>query len=370
MKSCVIFGGAGFIGTHLARHFLQSGRFNHVHIADIRKSSLEESPGVSFSYTDVRESIDPNIFDTFPEWIFNLAAVHREPGHEPAEYFETNLNGARNVCAYANQVNCNNIYFTSSIAVYGPTDGPTDENSPITPTTPYGGSKYPAELIHDGWRKAQAGRRLIISRPGVVYGPGDPGNIMRLMRAIRKGYFAFPGSPSIFKSYAYIYGLIESIDFLMNRSDSLIVYNYAETPTQPLKRLVSDIKSFFHCKAVVIPLPLWLLLPISQVVQIFLGFKNPIHPVRVKKAATSTHIIPGVLKELGFNFKYDFVNSLKHWQNVSPDDFNMAKEMPKIPTRIHLIRKGEELPITEKYKDRKHSDYQEPADKSETFSMH
>ena len=33
--------------------------------------------------------------------IFNFAAVHRTPGHEDHEYFETNIRGAENVVAFA-----------------------------------------------------------------------------------------------------------------------------------------------------------------------------------------------------------------------------------------------------------------------------
>jgi hypothetical protein len=36
-----------------------------------------------------------------PNGIFNLAAVYRKAGHEPHEFFYTNLAGARNVCAFA-----------------------------------------------------------------------------------------------------------------------------------------------------------------------------------------------------------------------------------------------------------------------------
>ena len=98
MSSCVIFGGSGFIGTHLAQHFLKTGRFQRVHIADIAASPLDGTPGISFSRTDVRSTIESTLVSESPQWIFNLAAVHREPGHEAHEYFETNLAGARNVC--------------------------------------------------------------------------------------------------------------------------------------------------------------------------------------------------------------------------------------------------------------------------------
>ncbi len=328
MNCCVILGGAGFIGTHLAKHFLKTRRFTHIHIADIRPSSLEGMPGITTSITDVRQPIPIGLVPEQPKWIFNLAAVHREPGHEPWEYYDTNLKGAQNTCAYADTVGCDNIYFTSSLSVYGPTVKPTDETCPKHPTTPYGGSKYPAEIIHRQWYANKSGRRLMVTRPGVLYGPGDPGNIMRMIEAVKRGYFAFPGSPSVHKSYGYIYGFIESVDFVLNSSLPTVTYNYAENPTQPLKELVSSVQKHLNCRAVSFPIPLWVLLPIARIVQKIWGSRNPIHPVRVRKAGTPTHIVPRRLAEMGFDFKYDFLSSLRHWSAVAPEDFEFAGLAP------------------------------------------
>lgn len=317
----MIFGGAGYIGTHLASHMLSTGRFDRVHLADIRDPA-DLPTGVSASNTDVREAIPEALIDERPDWIFNFAAIHREPGHEPHEYFETNLSGARNVCEYARLTKCKNVFFTSSISVYGPTTSPTDERSPICPNSPYGGSKYPAEVTHEAWLAGGADRRLVICRPGVVYGPGDPGNILRMIRAVKRGYFAYPGSPEIRKSYAYIFGLLDSIDFVMDRDDRLITYNYVETPTEPLGEIVRQTKRFLGSNAPILRIPRWVLSPIASVAQLALGSSNPIHPVRVRKAGMSTHIVPQWLKDAGFQFRYDYMKSLEHWQRVAPQDFN------------------------------------------------
>ena len=370
MRSCVIFGGAGFVGTHLAKHFLKTKRFDHVHLADIRPGSLAGHPGITTSFTDVRQPIPEELIKSRPEWIFNLAAIHREPGHIREEYFDTNLKGAHNVCAYADAVGCDSMYFTSSISVYGPTTRPTDEHSPIQPSTPYGGSKYPAELIHEMWKKAYPHRRLIVARPGVLYGPGDPGNIMRMIQAIKKGYFAFPGSPGIYKSYGYIYGFLDSIDFAMSMSKDFFCYNYVETPTQPLKELVAVIRQFTGTNALVLPIPLWILLPVSQTIQKLLGFRNPIHPVRVKKAATPTHIIPNALMESGFYFRYTFESSLHHWQKTAPEDFgNILVEKKHIMREKIILKRppetAEQLTSSEMIVNRKTTEKADKAGKKE-----
>jgi nucleoside-diphosphate-sugar epimerase len=321
MSLCIMFGGAGFVGTKLAESFIKEKRFTKVILADIKSSPLDGKNGIAVHVCDVRKPIDLGNLAESPDWIFNFAAIHREPGHQGSEYFETNIRGAHNVCAFSESVGCNNIFFTSSISVYGPCLEPTDESKLPSPITPYGGSKYPAELIHQVWLNSRQGRRLIITRPGVIYGPGDPGNILRMIRAIKKGYFAFPGSSKIHKSYAYIYGFIESINFMMNRNEKLLIYNYVESPTETIEQLAAIVKRKMNSKAPVVSLPPAILMPVARILQALAKDRNPIHPVRVKKAGTPTHIVPGVLKELGFTFRYDFEKSLDHWLSVSPEDF-------------------------------------------------
>lgn len=319
--SIVIFGGSGYIGTHLAKYALETGLAKKVVLADIRPSPIEKTPGIEYHKVDVRQPIPTSIVSESPSWIFNFAAVHREPGHKPIEYFDTNLKGANTVCDFATATGCKNIFFTSSISVYGPTSGPTDESSPICPISPYGGSKYPAELIHEKWMSSAPDRRLIIIRPGVVYGPEDPGNIGRMVMAIQKGYFAFPGSMNVYKSYAYIYGLLDSIRFTINSQERHVVYNYVETPTETLGTIANQVRKFVNSSTPIFSLPTSVLLPTAHIVQALAGSKNPVHPVRVRKASMSTHIVPAKLKSMGFDFKFTFASSLDHWRSVSPKDF-------------------------------------------------
>lgn len=324
-RNAIIFGGTGYIGLRLAA-YLQRRGWDHVLLADIKPPAVQLPSGVEFALCDVRQAIMPQIGARSAAWLFNFAAVHREPGHEFREYFDTNLPGARNVSAYAEAINCQNILFTSSIAVYGEIIGPTDEGVRTYPDTGYGISKLCAELIHERWRAEDQGRRLVIVRPGVVYGPGDPGNILRMIRAIQKGIFFMPGDGSVRKSYAYIYGLLESMDFMMERPEAYLCYNYVEQDTECLSSLAGAIASELGIRRPRLRVPTRALVSAAHVAQLLSGGRSPIHPVRVRKAAQSTHIVPGELIRLGFDFRYAFAESLKHWRSIAPEDF--ASGMP------------------------------------------
>jgi len=321
LNTCVILGGAGYIGFRWAHRLAKTGRFQRIILADTLPPKMVMPPGAEFVSCDIRQSLISQIKEVSPAWIFNFAAVHREPGHPPHEYFDTNLSGARNTTAYAEASKCSNILFTSSIAVYGPTPGATSEKSPLYPVTPYGITKHAAELIHEGWQRAGSGRRLLICRPGVIYGPGDPGNILRMIQAVKRGYFLFPGGRNLRKSYGYVEGLLDSFEFAMDQTAPRLTFNYVEQETEPLGRMVELIQEHYGKRIPTMSVPLPLLVLAASLIQTATRGRSSIHPVRVRKAATSTHIVPEVLQSLGFPFRYGFKRSLEHWADAAPEDF-------------------------------------------------
>ncbi len=110
-ETCVIFGGTGFIGTHFAAHLLTNKLAERIILADVRPSQKDSWPillqeaasrgQVTTVQLDVRQPIHHAELPNHADLVVNLAAVHREPGHDAYEYFATNLPGAEHVCAWA-----------------------------------------------------------------------------------------------------------------------------------------------------------------------------------------------------------------------------------------------------------------------------
>lgn len=326
-KIAIIFGGSGYIGRNMLAVFLEKNLFSEYIICDIRAlEGFESEPKICFKECDIRKHIDLEIkdIDSTSSWIYNFAAVHREPGHEYHEYFDTNIPGAEHINDFARRTGIKNIFFTSSIAPYGRSLFKRTENSNLYPETAYGISKAMAEKIHQLWLIEDKSRRLIIVRPSVIFGPKDPGNVYRMIRALKKGIFVLPNGGDVIKAYGYVYGLIESILFAMGRPDSFIVYNYAENPLVPLNRMTEIVKKEFGYSRPTFKLSVKVLSVAAFFILFFAriaGRKTDIHPVRIKKAGFPTNIEPKYLIDNGFNFKYEFPKALKHWKSISPQDF-------------------------------------------------
>jgi GlcNAc-P-P-Und epimerase len=317
----VIFGGTGFIGSAMTSRWLRTGLASEIVLADIISPIGELPAGARFIQCDVRNEISGELMGLSPDWIVNLAAIHREPGHEASQYYETNILGAQNICNYAERIRCSKILFTSSISVYGASPNGAHEQSPTVPNTPYGGSKLAAELVHRLWLANDSLKRLVVMRPGVIFGPGDPGNILRMYKAIKAGIFVLPGDPNVRKSYGYIESLLDAFVFLMNRKEAFLTANFAHPKAETIRELSVIMAKAANREPRVIQVPIAPLVGLSHVIQWITKGKSPIHPVRVRKVAKPTYVEPNTLKDLGFKFEYPMTVALERWRATSPKDF-------------------------------------------------
>ena len=337
-ETCVIFGGSGFIGTHLAQYLLREDHCNRVILADFQPPKSEpyvaelqfalRTGKAQFIHIDVRKSIPADRLPRRPDLVFNLAAVHREPGHEPREYFETNICGAENVCAWAAAADCSRMVFTSSISPYGPSEEMKDENSLPVPETPYGSSKLVAEKIHQAWQAANLERKLLILRPGVVFGPGENGNVTRLVRSLATGYFVYMGNRETRKAGGYVKELCRvarfGLEYLERSHKSVELLNFGFDPTPTLESFVDAIRSVVGIRRRPLSLPRSALLAVSYPIDFAtraLGIRQPITPVRIRKLYRSTWIKSARLRELNYNWTFSLESAFLDWKKDSPGDF-------------------------------------------------
>lgn len=351
----IITGGTGFIGTHLTNLILAEHPDAKVWNLDIVKPGTPnpvvknykpavregETLGSTYVECDVRKPIGELPFTPTPEdVIFNFAAVHRTPGHPDHEYFETNIRGAENVCAFAEKYGIKRIVFTSSIAPYGAAEELKEETTLPTPNTPYGISKLVAEKIHQIWQaggecrtnnsdntdkslcstsegklpeNCKNDRQLLIVRPGVVFGRGENGNFTRLYWGIRKHTFAYPGRKDTIKACIYVKELVRFMLWNVEKRETPFeIYNCTFEPAYTIEEIVQTMKEVTGLHQAVPYVPNALIMPAAVGAKL-VGSPMGICPARVKKLQISTNICGKKLKESGYPFKWTFKEAIEDW---------------------------------------------------------
>ncbi len=252
--------------------------------------------------------------------IFNLAAVHTTPGHPDWEYFWANVLGATHVCDFARSKGVNELLFTSSISVYGPTEEAVDESSPLRPESAYGKSKLCAEEIHRQWHNEQpAGRKLTIVRPAVIFGREERGNFTRMTRMLARNRFVFPGRTDTIKSCGYVKDLVESMFFAMDRAEPTFTYNFAYPERHTSKDIADAMAEVGGYKKAERVVPKLAVLGAGQVFEGLdrVGVKTGINRARVMKLNLSTNVVPEALVATGFRYSYDLKSALADWKKES-----------------------------------------------------
>ncbi|HEY5211984.1 MAG TPA: NAD-dependent epimerase/dehydratase family protein [Acidobacteriaceae bacterium] len=317
-RAALVLGGAGFVGCHLLSYLASSGKYTKLVSGDIRSPRFVV-PGVEYVEVDARMPIPDDICPGITE-IFNLAAVHTTPGHEDWEYYWTNVLGATHVSDFARRSGVSNVVFTSSISVYGDGEEMKDEDSPLIPNSAYGRSKLCAEKIHCLWQaEVPQSRRLVIVRPGVVYGYMERGNFTRLAELLQKNRFIFPGRTDTIKACAYVTDLVRSMMFMLDRPDKVITYNFCHAERYTTAQICEAFSQVAGYKRPRLTLPLTSMLIGGWIFEIMakMGLKTTINRARVLKLVRSNNIAPKRLTEAGFAYSYDLNSSLADWQKNS-----------------------------------------------------
>jgi len=305
MDKSIIFGSSGFIGQHLANYL-----GSKVNCFDIKIENDSK-------YCDIRKPIE--VVCANVEVIYNLAAIHTTPGHEYHEYFETNIKGAENVCNFAREKNINTIVFTSSIAPYGTWEDEKTEYSLPLPTSSYGSSKLVAEEIHKRWQMENPSeRKLIIVRPGVVYGQNEGGNFTRLYRAMKNGQFFYPGRKDTKKAAIYVKDLVRiMVEMAAKEKPGIHLYNTVYTPIHTIEDICQTMAKATGVKAPKLTIPAGLLKIMAGTINSFgklIGKSfDGIHPERVKKLMVSTNINGQKLLDHGYKMEFSLEDAIADW---------------------------------------------------------
>lgn len=227
MANVLITGGAGFIGRHVARHFLEEGW--QVTVLD-----LNEDTELNVANEEGFEAIQGDIgsIETLQEAmlacdaVVHLAALVSVPQsiEEPEKTMVVNVNGTRNVlqCALASGIS--KVVIASSAAVYGScNEMPLEESTPVDCLSPYAESKAINEEDVISFRTK--GLNAIALRFFNVYGPGQPHTssyaslIPKVVHSIKNGVRpTIHGSGEQTRDFVHVHDLSKAIHKMVIRT--------------------------------------------------------------------------------------------------------------------------------------------------------
>jgi len=174
MKTIAVTGGAGFIGSHVVDLLVGRGHVVHV-IDDLStgdKANVDKR--AKLHVLDIRsKKLAPLLKRIGPSSVVHLAAQIdvRRSIKEPAADADINICGSLNLLAGALAAGNKHFVFASSAAVYGPpVTLPMPEDSPLSPSSPYGIAKLAIEHYLRIFSQIY-GTESAILRFANVYGP-------------------------------------------------------------------------------------------------------------------------------------------------------------------------------------------------------
>ena len=255
---CIVTGGAGFIGSHVAA-FLQQQGHQVLVLDDLSGSFIENVPvNCQFVQASINDNIEQRFIDFAPDVVYHLAAYAAEglSHHIPMFNYSNNVLGTINVLNAAYKAKCKHFVFTSSIAAYGHphSDVPFDENSYCEPCDPYGIAKLACEHHIKAFVSYYGSMKYTIFRPHNVFGPNqnisDPyRNVVGIFmaKALQKLPMPVFGDGLQTRSFSYIKVVAESIasaPFIEEATNE--IFNIGGDESMSVKLLAETISEIFN----------------------------------------------------------------------------------------------------------------------------
>jgi nucleoside-diphosphate-sugar epimerase len=247
MHPVLVTGATGFVGSRLAQRLAQGKwpvRAAVRRDADALPFGIEVATvGEIDGTTDWRSALDG-----VATVIHCAARAHilHETNEDPAASFRrVNTDGTLNLARQALDAGVSRFVFVSTIGVLGneTIDRPFRSDDPPAPGSVYAASKLEAEEgLHSLVRSAEM--KVVIVRPPLVYGPGAPGNLSRMLRWLAMG---MPLPLGAIENRRSLVGLDNLVDFLVRCAEhpaaanrTFLVSDGEDVSTPALLRAVGE----------------------------------------------------------------------------------------------------------------------------------
>lgn len=254
-KKILITGGAGFIGSSVAKKMIELG--HRVWVVDNLSTGLKRNipPNSKFLKLDISSEKDISKLPKDMDVILHFAG--QSSGeisyYKPLLDLRSNTLGTLLLLRYAKKNNIKRFIFSSSMSVYGdPNYLPADEGHPTNPLSFYGASKLAAEKYISIFNRE--GIDTTIFRLFSVYGPFQ--NMENLQQGIVSIYMAFlldekpvivKGAKERFRDLIYIDDVVNAYEIALDNKKSYgKIYNVGTGIKTTVEELLNAEIEAFH----------------------------------------------------------------------------------------------------------------------------
>ncbi|MDZ4707118.1 MAG: dTDP-glucose 4,6-dehydratase [Saprospiraceae bacterium] len=235
-KTILITGGAGFIGSHAVRHFIQKYPYRVINLDALTYAGnlsnlkdIESDPRYQFVKADIKDrEVVERIFEEYrPDWIIHFAAESHVDRSimDPLAFIETNVLGTANLLLTAKKYWQNldeKLFFhISTDEVFGSlgATGYFTERTPYDPRSPYSASKASSDHFVRAYYHTYH-IPVVISNCSNNYGPYQfPEKLIPVViqNIINSKPIPVYGDGSNIRDWLYVQDHIEAIDLIAHR---------------------------------------------------------------------------------------------------------------------------------------------------------
>ncbi|MCQ3937562.1 MAG: NAD-dependent epimerase [Chloroflexi bacterium] len=253
---CLVLGGGGFIGSHLAEALLASGHevavFDH---PGARYLGYLQTKGISVFTGDFLNQREASLPLSGSDVIYHLisATVPQTSNDDPAFDVEANVLGTLRMLDEARKAGVKKIIFSSSGGtVYGiPQEIPIKESHPTHPTSSYGICKLTIEkYLHLYW--VLYGLDYNILRISNAYGDRQPARMTQgvissfLDKTLRGDELIIWGDGSVIRDYIYISDIVDAMMKVANYEGDHKIFNIGAGQGHSIKDIINSLEQILQ----------------------------------------------------------------------------------------------------------------------------
>ena len=238
MKSILVTGGAGFIGSNFVRYMLDKYKHYNIIVLDAltyagnreNLKDLESDPRFFFYHGDIKDEKVVNNLASNVDTIVNFAAeTHVDRSiHEAGMFIETDIKGTFVLLEAAKKYKIERFLHISTDEVYGSIDsGSFNEKDALMPNSPYSASKGGGDLLVRSYYTTY-NIPVIISRSSNNYGPYQyPEKLIPLFitNAIDNLQLPLYGDGKNVRDWIYVEDNCSGVDTVLHKGEPGQIYN-------------------------------------------------------------------------------------------------------------------------------------------------